>query len=71
MNILLCTLERMNLIKFILIIPHIFEVTYEGTNKVEDKLFKMKLSESIGDMYTHFIDIINVLKVLGKSYTNW
>ena len=34
------------------------------------KLFKMESNELIIDMFTCFIDIINGLKNLGKSYSN-
>ena len=34
------------------------------------ELFKMKLNESITDMFTCFIDIINGLKSLNKDYSN-
>lgn len=30
----------------------------------------MKPSETIGDIYTHFTDVINGLKALGKSFSN-
>ena len=55
-------------------------VTYEGTSQVREtkvnmliheyELFKMEPNESIKDMYTRFIHIINNLKSLGKTYTN-
>ena len=54
------------------------EVTPEGTSQVKEskisilihkyELFEMKTNESILGMYTQFIDIINNLKNLGKSY---
>ena len=34
------------------------------------ELFKMKSIETIVEMYARFIDIINRLKSLGKSYSN-
>ena len=56
------------------------EVTHEGTNQVKKskinmlvhkyKLFKMEHDESITVMFTRFMDIINGLKSLGKSYSN-
>ncbi|GAV78641.1 UBN2 domain-containing protein, partial [Cephalotus follicularis] len=56
------------------------QVTYEGTNKVKDtkinrlvhdyELFTMLENENISSMYARFNDIINVLKGLGKVYTN-
>ena len=56
------------------------EVTYEDTNQVKEtkinmlvymyELFQMEQNESISSMFTHFIDMINGLKCLGKIYTN-
>ena len=56
------------------------EVTYEGTNQVKKtrinmlvhryELFQMEQNESISSMFRHFIDIINGLKCLDKTYTN-
>ena len=56
------------------------EVTYEGTNQVKEtrvsmlvhkyELFQMKQNESISSMFTHFTNIINRLKCLGKTYSN-
>ena len=34
------------------------------------ELFKMQSDESIKDIFTHFIDITNNLKSLGKTYSN-
>ncbi|XP_028110995.1 uncharacterized protein LOC114309454 [Camellia sinensis] len=55
-------------------------VTHEGTTQVKESrvsllvhnydLFKMKPDENISQMFTHFTDIINSLKSLGKTYTN-
>ncbi|XP_028105171.1 uncharacterized protein LOC114304192 [Camellia sinensis] len=55
-------------------------VTHEGTTQVKEsrvsllvhnyELFKMKPDENISQMFTRFIDIINSLKSLGKTYTN-
>ncbi|GAV88526.1 UBN2 domain-containing protein [Cephalotus follicularis] len=52
-------------------------VTYEGINQVKDtkinslvhdyELFTMLENENISSMYARFNDIINALKVLGKS----
>ena len=60
---------------------HILKITHEGTNRVKEskinllvhtyELFRMKPSETIGDMYTWFTDVINSLKVLGKSFSNF
>ena len=48
---------------------HTLEVTYEGTSRVKEskinllvhtyELFRMKLSETIGDIYTRFTDVVN------------
>lgn len=56
-------------------------ITYEGTSKVKDskinflmhdfELFHMKPSETIGDMYTGFTDVVNGLKALGKSFSDF
>ena len=60
---------------------HILEVTHEGTSRVKEskinllvhsyELFQMKPSETIGDMYTRFTDIVNGLKGLGKSFSDF
>ena len=60
---------------------HTLEVTHEGTSRVKEskinllvhsyELFRMKSSETIGDMYTRFMDIVNGLKGLGKSFSNF
>ena len=57
---------------------HTLEVTHEGTNRVKEsrinplmhdfELFQMKPSETIGDIYTRFTDVINSLKALGKTF---
>ena len=57
------------------------EVTHEGTNQVKESkinilvhkydLFKMEPTESITNMFTRFINIVNSLKSLGKDYTNF
>ncbi|GKU99710.1 hypothetical protein SLEP1_g12512 [Rubroshorea leprosula] len=54
------------------------EVTHEGTSQVKEskinrliymyELFKMKLEESIQDMYTRLNDIVTNLKALDKVY---
>ena len=59
---------------------HTLEVTHEGTNRVKEsrinllmhdfELFRMEPSKTIVDMYTHFTDVVNSLKVLGKSFSN-
>ncbi|XP_058006836.1 spindle assembly checkpoint component MAD1-like [Hevea brasiliensis] len=55
------------------------EVTYEGTNQVKEskanrlvreyELFEMKPGETISEMSTRFIDLVNVLKALEKEFT--
>ena len=35
------------------------------------ELFRMKPSETIGDMYTCFTDVINSLKALGRSFSDF
>ena len=55
------------------------EVTYEGTSRVKEskinllvtqyEVFKIDESETITQMYSRFTNIINSLKVLGKTYT--
>ena len=57
---------------------HILEVTHEGTNRVKEskinllmhvfEMFQMKPSETIVDMYTCFMDVVNGLKALGKYF---
>ena len=59
---------------------HTLEITHEGTSRVKEskinllmhdfELFRMKPSETIVDMYTHFMDVINSLNALGKSFSN-
>ena len=56
------------------------EVTHDGTNQVKKfkinilvhnyELFKMKLDESITEMFIRFTVIINGLKSLEKVYPN-
>ncbi|GAV69764.1 DUF4219 domain-containing protein/UBN2 domain-containing protein [Cephalotus follicularis] len=58
----------------------LLEITYEGTNQVNEskismliheyELFMMHDDECISDMFTRFTTIINSLKNLGKSYPN-
>ena len=59
---------------------HILEITHEGTSRVKDskinllmhdfELFQKKPSETIGDIYTCFMDVVNGLKALGKYFSN-
>ena len=55
------------------------QITYEGTDKVKDakidllieqiESFKMLKEESINDMSNRYLNLVNELKRLGKSYT--
>ena len=55
-------------------------MTHERTSQVKKskisilvhkyELFKIEQNETISSMYTHFIDIVNKLKNLGKIYTD-
>ena len=56
------------------------EKTYEGTSRVRDtkisllcgefENFKMESNETIDEMHNRFINIINPLSVLGKTFSN-
>ena len=56
----------------------LLEITLEGTNQVKEskinllvhnyELFSMKENETIVEMITRFINIVNGLKALGKTY---
>ncbi|KAH9743781.1 hypothetical protein KPL70_003419 [Citrus sinensis] len=56
------------------------EVVYEGTNQVKEckisrftrqyEIFQMESYESVHDMYTRFINIVNSLEAQGKIFTN-
>ena len=86
MNMLFCALDK-NEFNRILTCETAFdiwrtlEITHEGTSKVKNskvnillhdfELFQMQLSETIGDMYTRFTDVVNNLRVLGKSFSNF
>ena len=85
MNVLYCALDvnEFNRISTCMSAKKIWdrlEVTHEGTNQVKEskinmlvhkyELFKIEHDESITEMFIHFIDIINGLKSLGKSYSN-
>jgi len=55
-------------------------VTYEGMSQVREtkinmfvhqyKLFKMQPNKTFKEMFTHFTDITNNLKLLGNTYMN-
>ena len=56
-------------------------MTHEGTSRVKEskinllvhtyELFQIKPSKIIGDMYTRFTNIVNGLKGLGKSFSDF
>ena len=86
MNALFCALDkkelnRVSVCETTFDIWHTLEVTHEGTSRVKElkinllihsfKLFQMKPSETIGDMYTLFTDVINSLKGLDKSFSDF
>ena len=86
MNALFCALDknefnRISTCETAFDIWRTLEITHEGTSRVKDskvnillhdfKLFRMQPSETIGDMYTHFMDVVNNLRVLGKSFSNF
>ena len=86
MNALFCALDknefnRVSTCEMAFDIWHILETTYEGTSRLkvskvnllmhDFELFRVKLSETIFDMYTHFMDVINGLKALGKCFSNF
>jgi hypothetical protein len=58
---------------------HSLEIIHEGTSRVKEanisslvrkyELFKMKKEETITQMYTRFIDIINGLTALSETYS--
>ena len=75
MNVLFCALDKN---KFNQV--SIYETPYKSTCRVKEskinllvhsyELFHIKQSETIRDMYTWFMNILNGLKVLGKSFSN-
>ena len=58
----------------------LLEITHEGTNQVKEfrinilvhdyELFPMKDFESIIEMFSRFMVIVNELQALGKTYTD-
>jgi len=56
-------------------------VTHKGTSRVKElkinilvdsyELFRMKPSETIGDMHAKFTDVVNGLKGLGKCFLDF
>ena len=86
MNALFCALDKnefnqVSLCETAFDIWRTLEITHEGTSRVKDskvnillhdfEIFRMQLSETIGDMYTRFTDVVNNLIVLGKSFSNF
>ena len=85
MNLLYCALDfnefnRISSCTSAKKIWDILEVTHEGTLQVKNtkinllvhsfEIFEMMHYESISDMFSRFMTIINELKSLGKIYTN-
>ena len=72
--------NRISICEMTFDIWHTLEITHEGTNRVKDskinflmhdfELFQMKLNETIIYIYTHFTDVVNSLKSLGKYFSN-
>ena len=86
MNVLYCALDANEFNRFSVCISikeiwDTLKVIHEGTNQVKEskinmlvhkyELFRMKLNESISNMFTRFIDITNFLKSLDKDYINF
>ena len=86
MNALFCALDknefnRVSTCETAFDIWHTLEVTHEGTSRVKEskinlllhsfELFRMKPRETIGDMFTRFTDVVNGLKGLGKSFSDF
>ena len=85
MNALFCALDKnefnqVSTCETTFDIWNTLEITHEGTNRVKDskinllmhdfELFRMKPSKTIIDMCTHFMDVVNGLKALGKCFSN-
>ena len=86
MNVLFCALDknefnRVSICEMTFDIWHTLEVTHEGTSRVKEskinllvhtyELFRMKSSETIGDMYTQFMDVVNGLEGLSKGFLDF
>ncbi|CAL9078878.1 unnamed protein product [Musa textilis] len=86
MNALFCALDknefnRISSCETAFDIWRTLEITHEGTSRVKDskvnlllhdfELFRMTPSETIDDMYTRFMDVVNSLKSLGKSFSDF
>ena len=85
MNVLYCALDpneynRISTYESTKEIWYRLKVPHEGTSQVKEskinilvhnyELFKIKLDESITEIFTRFADIVNGLKSLGKVYPN-
>ena len=86
MNALFCALNknefnRISTCETTFDIWRTLEITHEGTSRVKDskvnillhdfELFQMQPSETIGDMYTCFMDVVNSLRALGKCFSDF
>lgn len=86
MSALFCALDknefnRVSICETAFDIQHTLKVTHEGTSRVKEskinllvhtyELFRMKPSETIRDMYIQFMDVVNGLKELGKSFLDF
>ena len=86
MNALFCALDknefnRISTCETAFDIWRTLEITHEGTSRVKDskvnillhdfELFQMQPSETIGDMYTRFTDVVNSLKGLCKRFLDF
>ena len=86
MNALFCALDknefnRISTCEMAFDIWRTLEITHEGTSRVKDskvnillhdfELFRMQPSETIGDMYTRFTDVVNSLRALGKCFSDF
>ena len=86
MNALFCALDknefnRISTCETAFDIWRTLEITHEGTSRVKDskvnillhdfELFRMQPSETIGDMYTRFTDVVNSLRALGKCFSDF
>ncbi|CAL9078763.1 unnamed protein product [Musa textilis] len=85
MNVLFCALNKtkfncISTCKTTFNIWRTLKITYEGTSRVKNskinllmydfEFFQMAPSETIGNMYTHFTDVVNSLKSLAKCFSN-
>ena len=85
MNILQCAIHPMELLRISTCrlakeMWDKLELIYKGMSKVKEtkanlliteyEMFRMKNDESISDMFTRLMQLINHLKALGKMYTD-